>query len=616
MRRVLWTIVLCLSICPLASAQTPISYRISFPEPQHHWMQVDIRFEQVPPGALQVHMSRSSPGRYAIHEFAKNVYDVEFDDGSGRSLVASRPNTSQWDVAGHAGTVHARYRVFGDRADGTFLAIDTNHAHINVPAALMWARGLEDRPARVTFDLPQGLSWKVATQLHPTTDSSTFTAANLQYLVDSPIELSNFVLRSFQVGGQTFRIALHHDGSDAEADQLSHDVERLVREEEAVYGELPSYEGRTYTFLADYLPYVSGDGMEHRNSTVMTYTGALRVPDERKGMLSTVAHEFFHCWNVERIRPRSLEPFKLDEANMSGELWLAEGFTNYYESVVLGRTGLLDLAETASRFGRELDTVIRGAGRRHRTAEEMSRMAPFVDAAAFIDPTDFDNTFISYYTWGSAIGLALDLSLRERSGGKISLDDYMRALWRTYGKPGGPAEGLVGRPYTMQDLRDRLADVAGDRQFADDFFNRFIQGHEAPDYEALLSKAGMLLRKRNPGRAWIGSLRLTTDRGRVRISTATIEDTPAYAAGLDRGDEIVVFDGEPVAEASRVDAILERHKPGDRIQAKIRVDGTMMDMTIVTQEDPRLEVVPMEVNRPLTQSERALREAWLGSRLK
>ena len=162
-------------------------------------MQVEVRFTEVPDGPLQVHMSRSSPGRYAVHEFAKNVYDVRIDDGNGRALKVDSPNTSEWDVAGHSGTVRVRYRVFGNQVDGTFLAVDTTHAHINIPAALMWARGLEDRPVRVTFDPPAGRNWRVATQLHPTDDPHTFTAANLQYLVDSPTEVSNFVLRTFQV---------------------------------------------------------------------------------------------------------------------------------------------------------------------------------------------------------------------------------------------------------------------------------------------------------------------------------------------------------------------------------------------------------------------------------
>ena len=236
-------------------------------------------------------------------------------------------------------------RVFGDRTDGTYLSVDTSHAHINMPAALMWVRGLEDRPITVRFEPPAGAAWRVATQLFPGADAQTFTAPNLQYLMDSPSEFSAFSLRAFTVADgsrtPTFRLAIHQEGDDAELDSFARDVEKIVREERGVYGELAPYDDGTYTFIADYLPSDNGDGMEHRNSTIITSSSSIRA--NRAGLLATVSHEFFHSWNVERIRPKSLEPFNFDEANMSGELWLAEGFTNYYGPLALQRAGLTQL---------------------------------------------------------------------------------------------------------------------------------------------------------------------------------------------------------------------------------------------------------------------------------
>jgi predicted metalloprotease with PDZ domain len=595
-------------------AQAPVSYRVSFPAPEHHWMQVEVTFPDVPAGSLHVIMSRTSPGRYAIHEFAKNVYDVRFDDGAGRPLTVVQSNPSEWTVSGHAATVRVSYRLFGDRTDGTFLGIDPTHAHINMPAAFMWALGMETRPVRVTFQVPPSLRWRVATQLHSTSDPATFTAANLAYLMDSPTELSDFALRTFRVGQMTFRLAVHHDGTDSDVDRLAGDAARIVKEEAAVYGELPAYEGGIYTFIGDYLPYATRDGMEHRNSTFMTSAGALRVPAERAEILETISHEFFHGWNVERIRPRSLEPFDLREANMSGELWLAEGFTNYYGILALQRAGLATLEQTAASWARALDGVIRSPGRKYRTAEEMSRMAPFVDAAASGDRTNLENTFISYYTWGEAIALGLDLTLRERSSGRVTLDDYMRALWIKYGKPGGSAEGVVDRPYTMADARACLAEVSADPVFADQFFSRYIQGRDVVDYQALLASAGMLLRQQSPGRAWIGPLPISFSRGNARVAASTIEGSPVYVAGIDRDDEIVSIDGEEIKAMDRLDDIVQRHKPGDRVPARIRRRGTLLDVVITAQEDPRLELVPLESRRPLTSSERSLRNAWLNSR--
>jgi len=443
MRRAL-LFVFCLAVALPARAQAPVTYRVSFPEPEHHWMQVEVMFSELGSAPLQARMSRSSPGRYALHEFAKNVYDVRAFDASGTALTIERPNPHQWNITGHQGSVRMTYRVFGDRTDGTFLAIDPTHAHINMPAALMWARGLEGRPARITFEPPPRAGWRVGTQLHSTGDPYTFTAANLHHLMDSPTELSNFTLRAFQVDSMNVRLVLHHDGSDRDADAFAADLERIVREERAVFGELPAFEGGTYTFLADYLPFASGDGMEHRNSTIITSAGALRVPEQRFNLTSTAAHEFFHSWNVERIRPRSLEPFNLEDANMSGELWFAEGFTSYYEALILQRAGFAGLSQTAANFSGDVDTVVRSPARQYRSAEEMSRLAPFVDAAVWTDRTNWENTYISYYTWGAVLGLGLDLSLRARTGNNVTLDDYMRALWVQYGRPGGPAEAEPG----------------------------------------------------------------------------------------------------------------------------------------------------------------------------
>ncbi len=369
----------------------------------------------------------------------------------------------------------------------------------------------------MTFDAPA--QWKVATQLHPTPDPRTFTAGNLQYLVDSPVELSAFTLRTFNVDRE-FRVALHHDGSDADADRFAAALQKIVREERAVFGELPAFEA-PYTFISDFLPWADSDGMEHRNSTILTEPARLRIADEQLGALSTAAHEFFHSWNVERIRPRSLEPFKLDAPNPSGELWFAEGFTSYYGPLIMQRAGLWGIDEFAGSLGNALDLVLRSPARKYRSAEEVSRFAQFVDAAVWVDPTNIDNNFVSYYDWGAVIGLGLDLSLRARTDHKVTLDDYMRRMWQEFGRATPAVEGTVARPYTMQDLRNVLAEVSGDRAFADDFFDRFVQGRDVVDYAPLLARAGLMLRKRNPGRPWIGDVSLDFANGTPRIAAPT-----------------------------------------------------------------------------------------------
>ncbi|MCH7475685.1 MAG: M61 family peptidase, partial [Gemmatimonadetes bacterium] len=204
------------------SLSAQIEYEVSFPNVVHHEAEIAVTFTALPAVPLELRMSRSSPGRYALHEFAKNVYSVRATDGEGHPLVVERPNPYQWDVPVHDATVRVTYTLFADRADGTYSQVDPTHAHLNIPATFMWARGLGDREIRITFTPPEGSEWKVATQLFPTDDPMTFTAPNLYYFMDSPAELSDFALREWTVASngedQTIRVAVHHDGSDAEVD--------------------------------------------------------------------------------------------------------------------------------------------------------------------------------------------------------------------------------------------------------------------------------------------------------------------------------------------------------------------------------------------------------------
>src|SRR5216684_9109788 len=204
----------------------PVRYRLSFPEPQHHWMQVEVAFTELDSAPLALRMSRASPGRYSLHDFAKNVYDVHARGADGRELTATRPDPYGWTVAAHGDAVTVQYKVFGDRVDGTYLAVDTGHAHINMPAAIMWARGLDDRPSMLTFVPPSNTQWQVATQLHPGATPLQFTAPNLQYLMDSPAEFGPVSIRQFDIDGRTFRFSAHHTGTAAELDAFVKDVEK------------------------------------------------------------------------------------------------------------------------------------------------------------------------------------------------------------------------------------------------------------------------------------------------------------------------------------------------------------------------------------------------------
>ena len=598
-------------------APAPIEYRLSFPAPEHRWLQVDVVFPELGEAPLRARMSSASPGRYARHDFAKNVFDVQAFDGKGTELVLARPTAHEWTAAEHDGTVRLRYRLFGDRTDGTYLAVDSTHAHMNMPATLMWGQGLEDRPVRLTFEPPSGSGWKVATQLFPTDHPMVFTAPNLQYLMDSPTELSDFELYTFTVADPAsmlnhpiFRVVLHHE-VDADVDSYVSSVKAIVREMVMVFGEFPVFETNTYTFLADYLTHASGDAMEHRNSAVLTSNARLDAPGQAERLLGPVAHEFFHVWNVERIRPQSLEPFDFTDANLSAELWLAEGFTNYYGKLVMMRSGLTTLGRTLDSFGATLDVVIASPGRLLNSAADMSRLAPFTDAATAIDPANFGNTFVSYYTWGEAIGLGLDLTLRARTNGGVTLDDYMRALWQRFGKPGGSMPGMVDRPYTLDDAQSVLAAVSGDDRFAATFFDRFIEGRDVVDYAELLHPAGLVLQPRAPGLASLGRIRLGSG---MTVMALAPYGSPLYEAGVDRDDVLTTLDGERVSSAGDVARILRNRRPGDVVEVGFLRRGAPVEAVTTLVEDPGVGIVTIEsTGGRLSAEQETFRNAWLGS---
>ncbi len=579
-----------------AEAIDTLRYEISFPNAVHHEAEVKLTIAGAPAGPLELRMSRSSPGRYALHEFAKNIYNVRVTNAGGTPLEVIRPDPYGWTVPAHGDTVIVAYTLFGDRVDGTYVAVDLTHAHLNMPATFMWARGMEANPIAVSFQ-PADPAWKVATQLAPTDNPLRFTAPDLQYFFDSPTEVSDFDLESWTVtsGGrtQTIRLALHHTGTEAERDSFVAKVKKVVDSHEAMWGGLPRYDYGTYTFIADYLPWASGDGMEHRNSTILTSGSSLA--SNPGGILGTVSHEYFHQWNVERIRPASLEPFDFERANMSDALWLAEGFTSYYDDLLIHRAGLNTVEEYARSLGGNIDFVLNAPGRRYCSPVDMSRQAPFVDAATAVDPNNRGNTFISYYTYGAVLGLALDLEIRNRFPGK-SLDDFMRTMKRKYGAP--------EVAYTLDDARTTLGEAVGDAAWANGWWHQYVDSSAAPPMKDLLATVGFELRKTNAGKAWLGPIGFQErDTTLVVASTVTV-GSPLYEAGVERGDRLVSLDGRRTVTEADVDAVLSGKRPGDVIPTVIIGRTGRRETSVRLQEDFRLEVVAGTAT--------PLRNAWLG----
>jgi predicted metalloprotease with PDZ domain len=376
-----------------------------------------------------------------------------------------------------------------------------------------------------------------------------------------------------------------------------------------LFGETARYDHGTYTFIADYLPWASGDGMEHRNSTILSSTASLG--QAASGLLGTLSHEFFHSWNVERIRPKMLEPFNFFDASPSDALWFAEGFTSYYTSLFIHRAGLIPVADYARGLGGTVSAVTNTTARRYGSPMEMSLRAPFVDAAAAIDPTNFGNTFLSYYTWGSGVGLALDLSLRSRYPGK-DLDGYMRTMWQQFG---AGRQYDVPRPYTVDDLERTLGEYSGDADWARDFFARYIRRGDAPPYAELLARAGFVVEQANTTTPWIGGTPSSYSAQGGLIQQTTQVGSPLYEAGVEGGDRIVRIGAHAISSDTAWRAMAAAHKPGDTAPITFVQRGVERSAMLRFGTNPQLRVVPVEDNGgTLSEAQRGFRASWLGPR--
>ena len=604
-------------------APKAIYYAISFPNAVHHEAEIVMTIPNAPVGTIKMRMSRSSAGRYATHEFGKNVYNVKAFNVDGTALAVKQIEGDVWEIPDHGDVVKVSYTLYGNHTDGTYASIDASHAHLNMPATIMWVVGQDARPLKFEFGDVDKYGWKIATQLKHE-DGNVYSAPGLQYEMDSPTELSKFNATSWEVANpdgkkQRINLTVHSDDDQQTIENFGKQVKKVVAEEQAVFGELPVYDYGEYTFLDDVYPSNSGDGMEHRNSTCIVQPIG-KVGGNEVRLLGTFAHEYFHSWNVKRIRPKPLEPFNFEHADMSSELWFAEGFTQYYGEMLLVRAGFTTSEDFTRSLSGFVNAMTTAPGALKYSATQSSREAVFTDAGVSIDPNNYVNTFTSYYTYGGAIALALELRLREEFN--LTLDDYMHQVWLDRGK--------VMKPYVVADLQVELAKLTKNTKFAKDFFDKYITGIDKNNYADLLTKAGYLVQKSQPGKAWLGQLGAgfggrgragaahpaTTGEG-FAIPANTVIGTPIYKAGIDVADVILKVDGKDIKDADGINEIVAAKKPGDKIAVTYKNRTGLHDTEITLEESPAVEVVSFEkAGKSLSKDQETFRTAWLSSKAK
>ena len=474
-----------------------IAYRIAMPDPAAHLYEVAIDVDGALGATLPLQLPVWSPGRYAKMDFAKNIQEFSATDARGARLAWDKTDGSRWVVrTGGSRAVRIRYKSFDNTLSGTFSVLDTAHANWNGASLFMYVEGHKQDPVTLAITPPAG--WHIMNGDTRTADQRDYRFENYDRLIDTPTEIApTFLVDSFFVDGRKYRTMVHHNGAAPAAvcTRFVGDVEKIVRYENSVFGPPPLEQ---YTFLFN-IGYAGGDGMEHLYSTQIIDRRPWSGNDTLPVLpgIGTAAHEYFHVWNVKRVRPAALGPFDYTREQYQPSLWVAEGWTQYYGQAALHRSGVTGLDE----FYRSMTGIIRAnltaPGRKEVSARMASFHAPFWDGAPQGQATNAANTFFSYYTKGSGLALYLDLYVREKTSNRRSLDDVFEALKRRTWNAPSASYYLQGRGYTELDVERAASEVAGENMHS--WFERFVGSTDDLDYDALLAGAGLRLVR---GDAW------------------------------------------------------------------------------------------------------------------
>ncbi|HEX7315470.1 MAG TPA: hypothetical protein VF297_16230 [Pyrinomonadaceae bacterium] len=474
-----------------------ITYTISMADPASHlfYVRVDVA-GLAGAGHVDFQMPRWSPGRYAVFDFAKNVQEARAsgpchpDARCGTmGYPVERLDTQTWRVGVLAGNeIQFTYQVFADDLSGTFSQLDTRHANFNGHSVFAYVVGHKHDPVTLKVNAPGG--WKVINGQSKGTDQYEFRFANYDLMADTPTEVApDFNVETFEVGGKKYRVVVHSFGDEGgKRAELAKRVERVVRAETAQMPE-PDYD--QYTFIFHFDPTARrGDGMEHLNSTQIVETSALGVGRTLEEAVGTAAHEFFHVWNVKRLRPAGLGPWDFTRPVVTRGLWIAEGFTNYYGKLAQRRAGLWDDEQLLHAYAGAIGGIENQPGVKLTSAVESSLLAPFIDRASSEQKTNLQNTVVSYYPKGETVAVALDLIIRGRSKGRASLEDVMRRAYRKfYLESPNDSYYLKGRAYTVEEFEQLASETTG--LDLSDFFRRYVHDAQPLPYEEAFSYVGL-----------------------------------------------------------------------------------------------------------------------------
>lgn len=601
---------------------TPIQYRLRPTRPEAHVFDVELTVRDPDPEGQRFRLPAWIPGSYMIREFVRNVVTIRAHCKDG-AVALEKIDKHTWQAAPCTGPLTVSYEVYAWDLSVRGAHFDTTHAFFNGTSVFLAVLGQEAAPCVVAIERPAGSiyrHWRVATSL-PTAGAKlhgfgTYRAENYDELIDHPVEMGTFSLVTFRARGVPHDVAIT-GRHDADLGRLARDLKRICEHQIDLFGGKAPM--RRYVFLVMAVGEGYG-GLEHRASTALLCSrwdlprAHVETQDDRYlTFLGLASHEYFHTWNVKRIKPAVFTPYDLTQENYTRLLWAFEGITSYYDDLTLVRCGLMTAAQYLKTLARTMTTVQRGSGRLKQTVAESS-----FDAWVkyYRQDENAPNAVVSYYAKGSLIALALDLTIRKATAGKRSLDDVMQALWNEHGRTGrGVGEEEV------ESIARRVTGVPLKR-----FFDRALRSTEDIDWAPLLRSVGVGFRvdaaASSSDRGSIGSkqpskhagsrvvlgARMDTGSGEVKLGQV-FDEGPAQRAGLSAGDVLIAIDGIRCT-ASNWELLLGRHRPGDAIRITGFRRDELFDCEVVLQAPPE-DTFVLWLDVPGRPAQRRARSQWL-----
>src|SRR5471032_254159 len=514
------------------------------------------------------------PGSYMIREFSRNIVRIRAES-DGQPVTLAKLDKHSWQAAplkDHAASLTVHYEVYAWDMSVRAAHMDQNHAFYNGTSVFLRVLGQEDQPHVVDIQRPDdeaAKTWRVATSLPELKAKrygfGTYIASNYDELIDHPVEQGDFALATFKAHGIPHDIIISGRVPNLDLPRLSADLKKICET------QIAFFEPKTKKAPMDryvFMTLAVGDGyggLEHRASTALicasadlpsTAAASKDISDGYLQYLGLCSHEYFHTWNVKRIKPAAFAPYNLQVENYSPLLWLFEGFTSYYDDLMLVRAGIIDEARYYKLLAKTVNSVLRGSGRTKQSVADSS-----FDAwhKYYRQDENSPNAIISYYTKGSLIALGLDLTLRAKTGGAKSLDDVMQALWQRYGRDFYQGGGHGVTPAEAEALFD---EIGGGKFKA--FFDKYVRGTDDVPLAKLLAPFGVTYADERKSAKPSLDVNLGRDGNDAKLSNVH-EGGAAHRAGMSAGDVLVALDGLRIM-ASNLDALLARYKVGANVE--------------------------------------------------